>query len=622
MNAIQSGPSIAKPVIHGLHSNRVLVINNGVRQEGQQWGAEHAPEVDPFIASQIAVIKGAASVRYGADAIGGVVSLSPGPLPTSIGIGGDVYAVGASNGSLGTLSSELRGAGGGRLVGLAYRIQGTYKRGGNFNAPDYVLKNTGLEETDGSAEVGYKRKRLDAGIYYSLYRTKNGIFEGSHVGNVADLFAAFNRAQPIAQSGFSYAINRSYQQVNHELAKGVVKYTFQNQGWVEATFARQRDLREEYDISLPYTNDPEILKKPQVSFQLITHTLEVVYHQPVRYRLSGSIGVAGATQGNVFKGIRYLIPNFRNYTAGLFAIERYAIGRLSFEAGIRYDYRWLRVYRLNNTTLQPYSATFDYNNLTGTVGATCRVSDKLNVRFNTGNAWRSPSVNELYIHGIHFSDARYQNGDSSLLSERSWNTSLAVEYRGKIASVDLDVYNNLIDNYIYERPLAQPVTLISGAYPAFQYTQDRAVIQGVDLLVDVHLTRYVSAQSKATIVRGRNLTQGNFLLYMPADRFSNGLTCALKKIGFLKEPFISLENVSVLRQWRVPGNSDYVAPPKGYSIFNANIGFATNIGKGKLTVGLAINNLANTKYRDYLNHFRYYSDELGVNFIIRTKLSF
>ncbi len=58
LNSIQTGPSISKPVIHGLHSNRVLILNNGVRQEGQQWGTEHAPEIDPFIANKITIIKG------------------------------------------------------------------------------------------------------------------------------------------------------------------------------------------------------------------------------------------------------------------------------------------------------------------------------------------------------------------------------------------------------------------------------------------------------------------------------------------------------------------------------------------------------------------------------------
>ena len=79
---LQTGSTIAKPVIHGLHSNRILTINNGVRQEGQQWGNEHAPEIDAFIADKLTVIKGVDELKYGSDAIGGVILVQPKPLRT------------------------------------------------------------------------------------------------------------------------------------------------------------------------------------------------------------------------------------------------------------------------------------------------------------------------------------------------------------------------------------------------------------------------------------------------------------------------------------------------------------------------------------------------------------
>ena len=77
VTVLQTGNNIYKPVIQGLHSSRVLILNNGIRQEGQQWGSEHAPEIDPYIANRLTVIKGAASVRYGGDAIGGVILVEP-----------------------------------------------------------------------------------------------------------------------------------------------------------------------------------------------------------------------------------------------------------------------------------------------------------------------------------------------------------------------------------------------------------------------------------------------------------------------------------------------------------------------------------------------------------------
>lgn len=622
LNSIQTGPTIAKPVIHGLHSNRVLILNNGVRQEGQQWGAEHAPEIDPFVANRINVVKGAASVRYGADAIGGVVLLDPDPLPTNKGISGDVYLIGQSNGRMGTASLSLQGKVSERLAGIAWRLQGTVKRAGNFSTPHYYLKNTGISEQDFSASVGYKRKGWEISGYYSLFHTQNGIFEGAHAGNITDLYAAFSRTRPITPSVFSYSIGRSYQRVYHDLAKATAIHRFENEGKLELNVARQKDLREEFDISLPFTKDPELLKKPQVSFQLKTHSVELVYTAPSRKGFSGNMGVAGNTQGNVFRGIRYLIPNFRTYSGGLFAIERYNYKKLTLEAGARYDYRWQQVYQRNQTTLATYHTTLQFSNATATGGAIYRLNDQLTLMGNIGTAWRAPSVNELYIHGVHFSDASYQDGDSTLDAERSLNSSITLSYQHTKLRATVDVYNNTIGNYIYETPQAQPVTLLSGTFPAFKFTQDNVSIRGLDATVQYDFLSHFTLQSRTTIVRGYNQTAQDWLIYMPADRFENGVVFNLHEFGVMEEPYISVENVTVLRQNRVPPGIDYAPPPAGYSIFNASTGFTTHIRKHKMQLDFTVSNFTNTAYREYLDRFRYYADNIGINFIIKTKILF
>lgn len=622
LNTIQTGPTIAKPVIHGLHSNRVLLLNNGVRQEGQQWGSEHAPEIDPFVANRINVVKGAASVRYGADAIGGVVLLDPDPLPNNKGISGDAYLIGQSNGRMGTASMSLQGKLSDKLAGVAWRLQGTVKRAGNFSTPDYYLKNTGISEQDFSASVGYRRNGWEIAGYYSMFNTKNGIFEGAHAGNITDLYAAFSRTRPITQSVFSYNIGRSYQRVYHDLAKATAIYRFANEGKLELNIARQKDLREEFDISLPFTKDPELLKKPQVSFQLKTHSAELVYTQPSMNGFSGNVGVAGNTQGNVFRGIRYLIPNFRTYSGGAFAIERYTYKRLTIEAGARYDYRWQQVYQRNQSTLATYHTTLEFSNITATGGAIYRLHDQLTLTGNVGTAWRAPSVNELYIHGVHFSDASYQDGDSTLGAERSLNSSITLSYQSTKLRATVDVYNNTIGNYIYETPQAQPITLLSGTFPAFKFTQDNVSIRGVDASLQYDFLSHFTLQSRATIVRGYNHSAQDWLIYMPADRYENGLVFNLHEFGFMEEPYLSVENVSVLRQDRVPPGIDYAPPPAGYSIFNASTGFTTHIRNHKMQLDFTVSNMTNTAYREYLDRFRYYADNIGINFIIKTKISF
>ena len=202
VNTLSTGSSIKKPIIHGLHSNRILLMNNGVRHEGQQWGLEHAPEIDPFAADRITVVKGAASVRYGADAIAGVVLANPKPLYTATQLQGQVQLLGRSNGRQGAVSAKLEGPLS-QLPGVHWRLQATGKRSGNLRAPDYYLANTASAEYNFNAAAGYSKARWSTELYYSQFNTQLGIFSGAHIGNLTDLQRAITAERPLVSSGFS-----------------------------------------------------------------------------------------------------------------------------------------------------------------------------------------------------------------------------------------------------------------------------------------------------------------------------------------------------------------------------------------------------------------------------------
>ena len=228
LNSLQMGPTISKPVINGLYGSRVLILNNGVVQEGQQWGTDHAPEVDPFIASQLSVIKGAASIRYGADAMAGVILMEPAPTPNKPGIGAGVTLVAGSNSLLGGISAYLEGAFGKKLQGLSWRVQGTLQRAGNVRTANYYMWNTGMFEDDFSVALQYRKKNYGLDVYYSEYNSKLGIFGGADVHSLADMQAAILRTVPLTPLSFTYRIGLSYDLVHHDLLKASAFYRFKN----------------------------------------------------------------------------------------------------------------------------------------------------------------------------------------------------------------------------------------------------------------------------------------------------------------------------------------------------------------------------------------------------------
>ena len=292
VNSLQTGPSISKPVIHGLYSNRVLIMNNGVRQEGQNWGNDHAPEIDPFIATKVTVIKGAASIRYGSDAIGGAILLDPKDLPVRPGIDGEVNLVGMTNSRAGVVSGYLEGGAGGKGEGLSWRVQGTVKKAGNTRTADYYLNNTGYNENDYSATLQYNKSHYGGTLYFSQFNTKIGIAQASVADNATDLEESIARGRPIDNGIFRYRFGRPDQTVNHQLAKvsGFVDIPGR-WGRLEAVYAYQRDTRKEYDAN-PADNSDTALNTngiPDLNFQLNTSTVDLIWqHRPVFNKIVGS----------------------------------------------------------------------------------------------------------------------------------------------------------------------------------------------------------------------------------------------------------------------------------------------------------------------------------------------
>jgi iron complex outermembrane receptor protein len=332
VTTFQTGGSIAKPVIHGLHSNRILILNNGIRQEGQQWGSEHAPEIDQFIANSLTVIKGASAVRYGSDAIAGVILVEPAALPTDTKIGGELNLVGATNGRQGTVSGKVEG-GLGKLKGFGWRLQGTLKTGGNVQTPNYYLGNTGLREHHFSATVGYRTIGQSVEIFYSKFSTNLGIFSGSHIGNLTDLLEVIKNGEPIIQSDFNYQIQRPNQQLDHDLLKLKTIRKIGNNS-LSLSIGYQFDRRAEYDI-----HGQQAATVPALLFRLWTASGELVYdHQPI-LGLTGQVGLSALYQYNLMDG-RPLIPDFEQNNIGLFWIERppvHQIGKLKQDYDLTND---------------------------------------------------------------------------------------------------------------------------------------------------------------------------------------------------------------------------------------------------------------------------------------------
>ncbi|XOV67987.1 MAG: TonB-dependent receptor [Fluviicola sp.] len=616
VSQLTTGNNISKPIIHGMHSNRILILNNGIRQEGQQWGNEHAPEIDPFVAGDLAVIKGANSVRYGPDAIAGVILVNPKSLKKTPGISGELNLVGFTNGRQGNVSATLDGNSS-KLPALRWRAQGTLKRGGNVHTPDYILKNTGVYEYNFSGAVGWFKPNYGVDVFYSQFNTKIGVFSAAHFGNLTDLQNAFEAERPLEIDDFTYEIARPRQEIAHELFKVKGYWKTAERSQLTFTYARQFNGRREFDKHA----SPDDLNTPALSFNLTTHTGEVAWSHSRTQNFKGSTGITGIHQANTYRG-RFFIPNFRKMGAGLFWIEQWKPkgSKLAVEAGARFDYIYQQIFMWQNDVVISPENTF--MNGSGSIGASYKFNKKFTLRSNVGSAWRPPNVAELYSDGLHHGAAGMERGDSTLNSEKALNFTASLEYNSEKLNFLIDAYYNIVDDFIYLRPTLENILTIKGAYPLFVYTQADAHLRGTDITVDYQPSKNWMFTSKASIIRAWNFTQNDYLIWMPADRFENSIEYRFNDNKKRANTFISMSVVSVLRQSRAPENSDFAAPPEGYTLLNASLGMDIPVKNQYITIGVGANNLLNVRYRDYLNRFRYFADEMGTNISFRVKIPF
>ena len=624
VQSLQTGSSISKPIIHGMHSSRVIILNQGVRQEGQQWGSEHAPEVDPFVSKNIQVIKGPAGLRYGGDAIGGLILMEPNSLPDTSGILGEVQTIFFTNGRQFVTSGMLEG-GFKNANGWGWRVQGTLKNGGNIKTANYNLANTGVEEQNFSTALGYKNQKFGTDLFISRFQSIIGIYSGSHIGNINDLKTAIASVRPFeiyTPTNFIREIERPNQDITHSLAKFKAYVNLTNKT-IRMNVAYQDNQRLEFDVMRLGKNINTL------SFNLGTFSSEILIDEYNSSKLwKGQFGLTYLTQGNRTSGNRVnlptltssLLPNYYLSNLGIFALERYVNQKMEIDMGLRLDTKDIEIHR----PIQNYSTTIkrdlsNYIGLSGSMGFKYHWTQNFENHLILARAFRAPSPNELFSNGVHHGAGAYEIGDPLLKGETAYNISLNSLYRTEKLELEIGLYTNTIHHFIYLKPLMDKgvpsfITTVRGSFPAFTYEQIDASFKGMDGQVSYSISESWSLQQKTSIVRAYDELNNTYMINIPPDRFEYLIRYQFKK----HKQYVSWGITQISTQKRVEVNADFLPPPKGYILGQVHWGISIN----KFDLGVSVTNAFNQAYRDYLNRFRYFADDQGQNISFRATYRF
>ncbi len=614
---IQYGPAQAKPVIRGLSSQRVLLMNSGVRQEGQQWGSDHAPEVDSFEADEISVVRGTGAVLYGPDALGGVIRVERPPVPVTGGARGTLAMNLFSNNLQGAMSGMLEGTAPLPLLGQSgYRLRLTGRTANDVATPGYFLPNTGFRELNGSVALGVNRQAWRSEALYSLFNTDIGVYSGSHVGNLADLERAME--DPIVSSTRQDSIGRPNQRVIHHLATWRTTWDLPRDARFDLNLGFQYNWRREYDNNGPLRNRDV----PAFDLRLTTLSVDGRYHHRPLGQVTGTWGATAMYQWNFTVGKGFLIPSYQLGMASLFAQENLALSRWTLSAGLRGDYIGQETEAYDDMGIVSPAERRHWGNVAASASASYLLGRDWSAAVRIARGWRAPNVNERFAQGVHHGAAQFELGDTSLVPERKLGGELTLRHQGAEVQLELTGYYNRIANFIYLRPIP-PRQTIRGAFPAYQYSQANATMAGLEAQASWYPTPWLALQGSVNAVRGTDRTTGEYLFDMPADRANVSARYIGRGSGALHQWHVELGAVLVRQQDRVPPGTIYSLPTDAYQLVNAEAGLTELHALGTtLDAVLAVQNLFNVAYRDYLSRFRLFVDDPGRNIVLRLTLPF
>jgi iron complex outermembrane receptor protein len=599
VSEITTGGEISKPVIRGLSSNHVVTLNEGVRQEGSQWGDEHGIEIDQFSVDRIEVLKGPASLFYGSDAMGGVINILE-PIPAEPGkIKGEFASQVSTGNRLYSNTLMLEGNQGGFL----WRFRGTYKDAAAYKTPPEYVYNSGFKENNYNLLLGLVRKWGFTHLHVSAFNTKIGMTDGTR-DSLSQRFLDYLGNPVTDEQAKSRKIEVPFQIVQHYQASSSTNLFLKN-SQIRINAGYQTNNRKEYAVT------PD---EPGLNLQLNTWTYDVRY----TLQLPGSIefvsGISGMTQKNLNHGVEFLVPDYDLQDFGGFIYGKKSWERFTVNAGIRFDYRSIGGKAMIHDTLgHPATArdtiftafNTNFSAVTGSAGITFRLNKIINLKFNVGRGFRAPNIAELGSRGVHEGTFRYEIGNPLLKPETSIQVDGEIAANTKLLSATFNGFYNVIDNYIYSRNFYGEMISSGGrSYPVFRYIQGNSVLKGFEFELDIHPVDALHLDNNIDYVWGENLSTGVPLPYIPALHTMHDIRYTYKthKASWLNSPYIEAGLEVHFGQYHI---DDFETHTPGYVLINASVGATLKVRKQLWTVYISGKNLADVKYFDHLSRLKY-----------------
>ncbi len=626
ISVVSTGNAISKPVIRGLGYNRVVVLRNGIRQEGQQWGDEHGIEIDEFEIDRVEIIKGPGSIIYGSDAMAGVINfITPRNVQEGM-ITGEYTGTFQSNGML--IGNSLMTAG--NIKGVSWQVRGSQKMAGNYFTPaDGYVANSGFKEYNASGFVGINRSWGVSKISFSTFNQQVGLPEGERdsLGNFMVPYAVNDTTEDMQSftsdelKNYSHHLETPQQRINHNRLVFSNSLYF-NDVSVKIDLGYQSNLRREFGNVL----DPD---ETEVAMKLETTNLNAAIYSPEKNGKQIIGGICLQRQSNANSGEEYIVPDYIAQDAGAFIHFKYVTPKWYFGTGLRGDVRQLSTQALyidslgnfihettENVKFNALNKTF--SSFSAIAGTSYQPATPVVFRVNLSRGFRNPNIAELSSNGRHEGTFRYESGNSNLKSETSLQLDLGMTYTSDHFNVELSTFVNDIQNFIY---LSKINSVFGGdsildpndPAPVFTFSQGHARLYGGEIFTDIHPhpLDWLHFENSVSFVIGELLAQPdsmNCLPFIPPLKYQSEVNAHIEKqFGPFTETYFSASISVYMKQDRIYSAYGTETATPGYSLveFGAGTQLVNAKGTTLCKIYFSANNLLNEKYQSHLSRLKY-----------------
>ena len=573
---ITTGSGISKPIIRGLGYNRIIVMNEGIRQEGQQWGDEHGIEIDPQNVNSVEILKGPASLMYGSDAMAGVLILHGAPTLPEGEMKAQVASEYQTNNGLFDYSLNFAG----NQKGFVWDGRFTDKYAHAYkNKYDGYVPGSQFQERAGRLMLGLNRPWGHSHLTMTAFHQTPSIVEGERDEMTGELECTTDNVK-------TYAKALPFQQIKHY--KAVWDNAFNlRKGWLKAIIGYQQNQRQEFE---------EEADEYELFFKLhtVTYDLRYLSQEWNGWKIAG--GINGMWQQSLNLGEESLIPEYKLFDIGAYATVSRSIDDWTLNGGLRYDNRHLDFHSRN------------FSGATGSIGAVWNANEHLNLRLNMARGFRAPNMSELGSDGIHEGTLRYEMGNPDLKPEYSWQADLGLDFTSQYISAQIALFANRIENYIFAKRIDQ---VMEEGFRTYEYTQGNARLLGFEAGIDFHPIHKVHFQNTFSFVDAQQMhanEEAKYLPMTPAPRWTSELKYEITHHNHttFNNAFVALGMECNLAQNHYYKVDDTETRTPSYTLLSLSAGTDLNIHKKKVAeLYVTADNLLNRAYQNHLSRLKY-----------------